>query len=102
MSSAMSLFEGPRNLSFNERALSVVGGLGLAAAAAKPRPNPFLNIVALLGGAYLAYRGATGYCPAKAALEGSGGFDRIASGLGMGSADHMSGSGSGARIASRS
>jgi uncharacterized membrane protein len=96
MSNAISLFEGTPNLSFNERAMSVVGGLGLAAAATKPRPNPLLNILALLGGAYLAYRGATGYCPAKAALEGSGGFDRIASGMGMG------GDRSGARIASRS
>ena len=102
MPNAMSLFEGTRNLSFNERAISVVAGLGLAAAAAKPRPNPLLNIVALLGGAYLAYRGATGYCPAKAALEGSGGFDSIASSLGMGSGDRMSGSGAGERIASRS
>jgi uncharacterized membrane protein len=97
MSNPMSLFEGTPNLSFNERAISVVGGLGLAAAAAKPRPNPLLNILALLGGAYLAYRGATGYCPAKAAIEGSGGFDRIASGMGMGGGDY-----SGARIASRS
>jgi uncharacterized membrane protein len=101
MSNAMSLFEGTPNLSFNERAISVVAGLGLAAAAAKPRPNPFLNIVALLGGAYLAYRGATGYCPAKAAIEGSGGFDRIASSIGMGGGDRRVGTDSGEQIASR-
>ena len=102
MSNAMSLFEGTPNLSFNERAISVVAGLGLAAAAAKPRPNPLLNIVALLGGAYLAYRGATGYCPAKAAIEDAGGLDRIASGMGMGGSDRMAGTSSGERIASRS
>jgi uncharacterized membrane protein len=47
----------------------VVAGLGLAAASAKPRPNPILNIAALLGGAYLAIRGATGRCPIKQALQ---------------------------------
>ena len=80
MPNAMSLFEGTPNLSFNERAISVITGLGLAAAAAKPRPNPLLNIVALLGGAYLAYRGAIGHCPIKASIEGSGSFNRIAGG----------------------
>ena len=78
MSTAMSLFEGSPNLSFNERAISVVIGLGLAAAAAKPRPNPLLNVAALVGGAYLAYRGATGHCPVKSALVEGGviGTDR--------------------------
>jgi uncharacterized membrane protein len=85
MRNAMSPFEGPANLSFNERAISVVVGLGLAAAAAKPRPNPLLNIAALLGGGYLAYRGAVGHCPVKAAIESSGGMDRIAESMGMGS-----------------
>jgi uncharacterized membrane protein len=80
MANAMSLFESSPNLSFNERALSVAVGLGLAAAAAKPRPNPLLNILALVGGSYLAYRGATGYCPVKATIEGSGGHDRISAG----------------------
>ena len=80
MSNALSLFEGSPNLSFNERALSVVGGLGLAAAAVKPRPNPLLNIIGLLGGGYLAYRGATGYCPVKAALTDGEGSERIAGG----------------------
>jgi len=77
MSTAMSLFEGSPNLSFNERAISVVMGLGLAAAGAKPRPNPLLNVAALIGGAYLAYRGATGHCPVKAAIADAGGHDRI-------------------------
>jgi uncharacterized membrane protein len=79
MSNAVTLFEGPPNLSFNERAISVVAGLGLAAAGVKPRPNPFLNVLALLGGAYLAYRGATGHCPVKAALDDVGGQDRLPS-----------------------
>ena len=79
MSTAMSLFEGSPNLSFNERAISVVIGLGLAAAGVKPRPNPLLNIAALVGGAYLAYRGATGHCPVKAAITDAGGHDRISS-----------------------
>jgi uncharacterized membrane protein len=74
----VTLFEGPPNLSFNERAISVVAGLGLAAAGVKPRPNPLLNVLALLGGAYLAYRGATGHCPVKAALDEVSGQDRIA------------------------
>ena len=80
MSNAMSLFEGTHNLSFNERAISVVVGLGLAAAAAKPRPNPLLNILALAGGVVLALRGATGHCPIKAAIEGSGGQNWIGGG----------------------
>jgi hypothetical protein len=56
------------NLSTGERAAYVIGGLGLAAAAAKPRPNMVLNVVALAAGVYLAWRGAEGYCPVKAAL----------------------------------
>jgi uncharacterized membrane protein len=78
MSTAMSLFEGSPNLSFNERAISVVMGLGLAAAGAKPRPNPLLNVAALIGGAYLAYRGMTGHCAVKAAITNTGGHDPIA------------------------
>ena len=89
MSNAMSLFEGQPNLSFNERALSVAAGLGLAAAGVKPRPNPLLNLFALLGGAYLAYRGATGHCPVKAAIADSGGQARIASSSGAGSSGAM-------------
>jgi uncharacterized membrane protein len=52
-----------RNLGFAERAISVVLGLGIAAAGAKPRPNPILNVVALAAGSYLAWRGATGRDP---------------------------------------
>jgi len=68
MATALALFNGPQNLSAKERALSIVAGLGLAAASIKPRPNPFLNVAALLGGAYLAVRGATGRCPIKQAV----------------------------------
>jgi uncharacterized membrane protein len=68
MLNALSLFDGRQNLSTKERGLSVIAGLGLAAAGAKPRPNPVLNVVALLGGAYLAIRGVTGRCPIKQAL----------------------------------
>ncbi|QFU18166.1 DUF2892 domain-containing protein [Microvirga thermotolerans] len=53
-----------------ERAAYIVAGLGLAAAGAKPRPNPLLNVAALLGGSYLAWRGYVGNCPVKAALFG--------------------------------
>ncbi|MDB5641395.1 MAG: hypothetical protein JWN07_712 [Hyphomicrobiales bacterium] len=58
------------NLTTGERAIYILGGLGLAAMAAKPRPNPALNALALAGGAYLAWRGAEGYCPIKSALIG--------------------------------
>lgn len=69
MPNALAIFRGPQNLSTRERAISLVAGLGLAAAGVKPRPNPLLNAVALLGGAYLAIRGATGRCPIKQALQ---------------------------------
>lgn len=69
MPNALSLFSGSRNLSSKERALSVIAGLGLAAAGTQPRPNPILNVLALLGGAYLAIRGATGRCPVKQAIQ---------------------------------
>jgi len=78
MASALSVFEGDQNLSFQKRALSVVG-IGLAAAGAKPRPNPLLNVLALAAGAMLAIRGATGHCPVKAALAGPDGQARLAS-----------------------
>ncbi len=55
-------------ISLGERTLSVAVGLSLAAAAARPRPNAFLSVLALAAGSYLAYRGATGHCPIKAAL----------------------------------
>ncbi|ACL59801.1 YgaP family membrane protein [Methylobacterium nodulans] len=70
MSNAITdVFHGDVNLSTRERAISVVLGLGLAAAAAQPRPNKWLSLAALVGGAVLAMRGATGHCPAKALLE---------------------------------
>lgn len=69
MSNAMhALVPHQQNISMGERSLSVVGGLAMAAAAATPRPNPLLNVLALAVGSYLAYRGATGYCPIKAQL----------------------------------
>lgn len=55
-------------LSMQERAISTGLGLFLAAAAAKPRPNKVLSLLALAGGVALAYRGTTGYCHVKAAL----------------------------------
>lgn len=58
------------NLSMTERAVSVVIGLGLAAAAAQPRPNKVLSVLALLAGSALAIRGATGHCAVKALLHG--------------------------------
>jgi uncharacterized membrane protein len=66
------VFGGEPNLSWTERGVSLVLGLGLAAAGVKPRPNPLLNVIALVGGSYLAMRGATGRCPIKAALTESG------------------------------
>ena len=58
------------HLGMPERIISVTAGLALAAVAAKPRPNHLLSILALGAGAFLAYRGATGYCPARAAIDG--------------------------------
>lgn len=66
-----SLTSGEPNLSTAERGAYMIAGLGLAAAAAKPRPNPLLNVLALAGGSYLAWRGYVGSCPIKAALTGS-------------------------------
>ena len=65
-------FHGEPNLSWAERGISIAFGLGLAAAAAQPRPNPLLNVLALAAGSYLAYRGAVGRCPVKAALIENG------------------------------
>jgi hypothetical protein len=67
---SLALFEGEQNLSFPERAMYIAAGLGLAAAGAKPRPNPLLNVLALAGGAYIAWAGYAGRCPVKAALTG--------------------------------
>ena len=69
---ADSIFGGKPNLTFMERAAYVVVGLGLAAAGAKPRPNPLLNILALSGGALIAWSGYRGHCPVKAALADRG------------------------------
>jgi threonine/homoserine/homoserine lactone efflux protein len=66
-----SLMNGEPNLSATERGIYMLAGLGLAAAAVKPRPNPLMNILALAGGSYLAWRGYVGNCPVKAALMGS-------------------------------
>ncbi len=66
------LFDGPRNLSTTERMIYMSLGLGIAAAGAKPRPNPLLNVVALAAGSYLAWTGYNGHCPAKQALTGAG------------------------------
>ena len=71
-----SLFPTQRNLSMSERAIYVAVGLGMAAAGAKPRPNPLLNVLALAGGAYLAWTGYTGACPVKAALTDQGDSER--------------------------
>ncbi len=67
------LFGGKPNLSLTQRAMYVGIGLGLAAAGTQPRPNPLLNVLALAGGAYLAWSGYQGHCPVKAALIDEGG-----------------------------
>jgi uncharacterized membrane protein len=65
-------FAGDKNLSFGERAISTLIGFGLMGAALQPRPNKVLSLLALIGGAGLALRGASGRCPVKAALEHGG------------------------------
>jgi threonine/homoserine/homoserine lactone efflux protein len=67
------LFDGRPNLSMGERAIYIALGLGIAAAGAKPRPNPLLNVLTLAGGSYLAWTGYQGRCPVKAALVDAGG-----------------------------
>jgi hypothetical protein len=67
---SVALFEGEQNLSLPERAVYIATGLGLAAAGAKPRPNPLLNVLALAGGAFIVWAGYIGRCPVKAALTG--------------------------------
>jgi hypothetical protein len=68
---------GGKNLSFTERAISTLIGFGLMGAAVQPRPNKVLSLLALLGGAGLAIRGATGHCPVKATIGGSAGAPQI-------------------------
>ena len=65
------------HLSGGERLLSVIVGLGLTSMAAQPRPNVFLSMLALAGGSYLAYRGATGYCVVKASLDDMHGTPQV-------------------------
>ena len=69
MSNLLSFPAHNGHLEMPERMISVAAGLALAAAAAKPRPNMLLSVLALGAGVFLAYRGATGYCPARAALS---------------------------------
>lgn len=69
MSSNLPVGTDGGHLHRTERVISVTAGLALAAVAAKPRPNHVLSILALGAGAFLAYRGATGYRPARAALS---------------------------------
>ena len=57
-------------LSTGERGVYMLAGLVMAAAGAKPRPNPLLNVLALGAGAYLAWRGVEGSCPVKALIKG--------------------------------
>jgi uncharacterized membrane protein len=71
---------GEKNLSFTERAVSVLIGFGLMGAAVQPRPNKVLSLLALLGGAGLAIRGATGHCPVKQAMGPSSGNQQITHG----------------------
>ena len=61
------------HLSSGERALSMLLGLGLTSIAAQPRANVFLSMLMLASGSYLAYRGATGFCPIKDSLNGETG-----------------------------
>ena len=59
----------PGELSTSQRGIYLLGGLVMAAAGAKPRPNLLLNVVALGADAYLAWRGVEGSCPVKAMIE---------------------------------
>ena len=71
MTNGISDHQSSAELTTAERAAYIIAGLGLAAAGVKPRPNPLLNVIALAGGSYLAWRGYTGTCPVKAALLGA-------------------------------
>jgi uncharacterized membrane protein len=61
-------FGGQANMSLTERGISLAIGFGMMAAAVQPRPNKLLSLLALVGGAGMAIRGATGHCPVKAEL----------------------------------
>ncbi|MFC6742013.1 YgaP-like transmembrane domain [Methylobacterium tardum] len=63
------IFSLQTNLTTTERAVSVALGLGLAAVAAQPRPNKLLSLAALIAGAALAIRGASGHCSMKSAIQ---------------------------------
>jgi ferritin-like metal-binding protein YciE len=69
-SATRNLTPRPRsNVGSAESLISIVGGLGLAAAAA--RPGPMARRAGLgIAGASLLARGATGFCPMKAAMTG--------------------------------
>ena len=69
---AQHILSGDANLSMTERTLSVVGGLALAALGAKPRPNKWLSLIAIVAGSALAIRGATGHCAVKSIIDGNG------------------------------
>jgi hypothetical protein len=62
-----------KNLSLGERVAYVAVGLGIAAAGARPRLNPLLNVLALAAGSYVAWSGYRGRCPVKGMLfDGNG------------------------------
>ena len=68
---AARIFSGETELSFGERTALVIGGLGLMAVGAQPRPNKILSLVAIVAGAGMALRGATNQ-GALAALTSGG------------------------------
>ncbi|WP_091780808.1 YgaP-like transmembrane domain [Methylobacterium sp. UNC378MF] len=57
------------NLTTTQRAASLVLGLGLAAVAARAAHDKLLRLPALVAGAALAMRRATGHCSMKAILH---------------------------------
>ena len=65
-----AVFGGEPNLSWTERAVSVVLGLGIAAAGAKPRPNPLWNIIALAGGLNVPVGAGLGALPRQGLSRG--------------------------------
>jgi uncharacterized membrane protein len=73
-------FGGQPNMSLTERGISLAIGFGMMAAAVQPRPNKLLSLLALVGGAGMALRGASGHCPVKAELGHAGNPSQIAHG----------------------